>query len=153
MNSINEETIEVKNKILDTKSYKLSLQNEEYELTMNLTESFIEFKLIPKIVSDFYYKSKITLSIIKEKKYLIKEYSELKKVYEVFDKKFERKKIKLIKLKEDSINLNYINIIDDEEVEVNIELKQFKIEKGDEYEIMKKEINELKNEISESEKI
>lgn len=77
----------------------------------------------------------------------------MKKVYEVFDKKFERKKIKLIKLKEDSINLNYINIIDDEEVEVNIELKQFKIEKGDEYEIMKKEINELKNEISESEKI
>ena len=153
MNSINIETKEVNNKILETKSYKLSLQNEEYELTMNLTEAFIEFKLIPKLVSDFNYKSKITLSIIKENKYLIKEYTELKKAYEVFDKKFIKKKIKLIKLKEDSINLNYINNVDDEEeVEVNIELKKFKIEKGDEYPMIRKKIEELEKEISELKK-
>ena len=143
-NTTNEETMET--------SYKLSLQNEEYELTMNLTESFIQFKLVPKIVSEFYYKSEINLSIIKEKKYLINEYTELKKAYETFDKKFIRKKVKLIKLKEDSINLNYKNNVDDEEMEVNIELKQFKIEKGDINPMILNQIKELKNEISEMKK-
>ena len=119
-------------KKLDSKSYNLSLQNEEYELTMNLTESFIQFKLIPKIFSGFYNKTEINLSIIKENKYLINEFTELKKAFEYLDeRKFKKNKIKLIKLKEDSINLNYTNNVDDEEKEVNIELKQFKVEKGD----------------------
>ena len=149
MNFITEKPIEPN----DKKSYNLSLQNEEYELTMNLTESFIQFKLVPKIVSEFYYKSEINLSIIKEKKYLINEYTELKKAYETFDKKFIRKKVKLIKLKEDSINLNYKNNVDDEDdVEVNIELKQFKIEKGDINPMILNQIKELKNEISEMKK-
>ena len=34
--------------ILEAKSYNLSLENEEYELTVNLTEKYIEFKLDPK---------------------------------------------------------------------------------------------------------
>ena len=148
MNSITEETIEP----LDSKSYNLSLQNEEYKLTMNLTESFIQFKLVPKIFSEFVYKSEINLSIIKEKKYLISEYKELKNAYETFEKKFARKKVKLIKLKEDSINLNYINNADEDDVEVNIELKQFKIEKGDINPMILNQIKELNNKISEVEK-
>ena len=35
-------------KILDSRSFKLSLDDTVFELTMNLSETFIEFKLIPK---------------------------------------------------------------------------------------------------------
>ena len=43
------------NKNLDSKSYNLSLDNENYELIMTLNESFIEFKLISKnAISDFF---------------------------------------------------------------------------------------------------
>ena len=35
-------------KILDSRSFKLSLDDTIFELTMNLSETFIEFKLIPK---------------------------------------------------------------------------------------------------------
>ena len=150
MNSITEETIEP----LDSKSYNLSLQNEEYELTMSLTESFIQFKLVPKIFSGFYNESsKITLSIIKENKYLINDFTELKNAYLYFDeRKFKKNKIKLIKQKEDSIYLNYTNNVDDEEKEVNIELKQFKIEKGDINPMILDQIKELRSKISEVEK-
>ena len=67
-NSIQEEKLSLfeKNiKIIDTKTHVLSLMNEEYELKMNLYESFIEFKLSPKnIISSFYYQERFEFQAI-----------------------------------------------------------------------------------------
>ena len=47
-----------------------------------------------------------------------------------FDKLFNNKKVKLIKTRGDTINLNFkITIMEDDEVETNLELKQIKIDK------------------------
>ena len=104
------------NKNLDTKSYNLSLDNENYELIMTLNESFIEFKLISKnAFSDFYYYEKFDLSTINNKKYLIISLSDLKKDFRYFDTLLNDKKAKLIKTKEETINLNFqINLMGDE---------------------------------------
>jgi hypothetical protein len=43
-------------KILDTKIYSLPLLEQEYELTINLTKEFLEFKVQQKnIITDYYY--------------------------------------------------------------------------------------------------
>ena len=111
---------------IDTKTYILLLENEEYELNMTLFESVIEFKLIPK-KSDYIYTEKFDLSTINNRKYLIRDIIDLKTAFEKFDRLLNNKKAKLIKARGDTINLNFkINIIDDE-IESNLELKQIKI--------------------------
>ena len=92
----------MKNNIIDTKSHKLSLENEEYELIMTLGESYIEFKLVQKkVIPEFYYKAEYDLLSIS--KYLRYDFEDLKKAFIIYDKKLKDKKVKLIKLKEDSI--------------------------------------------------
>ena len=142
----------MENRIIDTKSHKLSLENEEYELNMNLCESFIEFKLVPKNdISGFYYKAEFDLSSIN--KYLSSKFTDLKKAFVIYDKQLNNKKVKLIKLREDSINLNYIRVSDfDEEVETNLELKQYRINREDAYPLLLNRINEMNNKILELEK-
>ena len=151
-NGINFEDNKMENRIIDTKSHKLSLENEEYELNMNLGESFIEFKLVPKSdISDFYYKAEFDLSSIN--KYLASKFTDLKKAFVIYDRQLNNKKVKLIKLKEDSINLNYIRVSDfDEEVETNLELKQYRINREDAYPLLLNRINEMNNKILELEK-
>ena len=92
--------------MLDKKSYDLSLNNEEYELKMNLGESFIEFKVEHKnVISNFYYKEEFDLSTINENKYLIKSFKELKEPYEFFVRLCNDKRVQLIKSKEDTITV------------------------------------------------
>ena len=137
--------VEEKIKIIETRNYALSLMNEEYELTMNLTESFIVFKLTPKnIISSYYYQEKFDLPTITKLLFLVSK--ELKEVFIFYDKIINKQKVRLIQQKEKNIiNLNFINIINfDEEVETNLELKQIKLTKDDLINILLNEINELK---------
>ena len=84
----------------------------------------------------------------------------MRKAFENFDKKFNRKQVNLSKQREDSINLNIVTLIDDdEEIKKTIELKQYKIEREDviqkllsQSKEMQKEIFELKKNISEMNK-
>ena len=79
---------------LETKSYNISLENEEYELTMNLTEKYIEFKLEPKnVIYNFYYKEKFDLSTINKSKYFIMEFSKLREAFENFEKNLIKNKL------------------------------------------------------------
>ena len=136
---------------IDTKTYILLLENEEYELNMTLFESVIEFKLIPK-KSDYIYTEKFDLSTINNRKYLIRDIIDLKTAFEKFDRLLNNKKAKLIKARGDTINLNFkINIIDDE-IESNLELKQIKINEEVGYPILKKRIDEMEEKIKELEK-
>ena len=123
---------------IDTKTYILLLENEEYELNMTLFESVIEFKLIPK-KSDYIYTEKFDLSTINNRKYLfIDTIKDLKTAFEKFYKLLNNKKAKLIKARGDTIKLNFkINIIDDE-IESNLELKRIKINEEVGYTVLKK---------------
>ena len=141
------------NNSIDTKTYILSLANEEYELMMTLSESVIEFKLKPKnAISDFYYTEKFDLSTINDMKYLIVPLEDLKKAFVKFDRQFNKKRVKLIKLREDTINLNFRINVDDEDLETNLELKQFKINKEVGYTFLSNTINEMSKKIKELEK-
>ena len=117
-------TIVENTKVSDTKTYDLALMDEEYELVMELNESFIEFKLSPKnTVSTYYYQERFDLKTLIE--LLVAYFKELKEVFKFYDKILTVKKVKLVKNKEkDTISLNYKTIIHyDEEVETNLELK------------------------------
>ena len=121
----------------------------------SLTESTIEFKLSSKkVISDIYYKESLDLSTINNNKclYLIKPLSDIKKAFNIFDNMLKDKKVKLSKTKEDAINLNLLNIINYEEIETNIELKQCKINKEEAYPVLLKENEEMKKKISELER-
>lgn len=135
-----------------TKTHTLSLENEEYELTMNLSQTFIEFKLVPKRAPpNFYYKENFDLSTIN--KCLSSSFKELKKAFEIYDRQLERKEVKLIKLNEDSINLNLIkkNSFDEEE-EINLELKKYAIKEEEAFPILLRQYNEMKQEMIEMQK-
>jgi len=122
---------------------------------MSLNESTIEFKLSPKkVISDIYYKERLDLSTINNNKclYLIKPLSDIKKAFNIFDNMLKDKKVKLSKTKEDAINLNLLNILNYEEIETNIKLKQCKINKEEAYTVLLKENEEMKKKISELER-
>ena len=141
------------NNNIDPKSYILSLENKEYELTMTLFESVIEFKLVPKFASDYFYTEKFDLSTINERKYLLKDnLNDLKEAFKRFDTLLNNKMAKLIKEREDTIILNFhINIVF-VELEKNLKLKQLKINKEVGYTILSNQINEMKEKIIELEK-
>jgi hypothetical protein len=137
------------NNIIESKSYNLSLLNEEYELIMNLYNKYIEFKLIKKnIISIYYYKQKYDLENIN--KLLYTSFKEIKDVYNFYDKILNKNKVKLI-LIEDKININFKNIINlDNEIEINLEFKKIKINKDDILYNLINEVNILKNKINEN---
>ena len=125
--------------------YNLSILDEEYELSMNINESFLEFKLqLKNIIVDYYYKSKYDLQTLN--KLLFTSFKGIKEVFNFFDKLLNDKKVNLIKLK-NIINLNFKNILNLEK-EINIELKQIKLTKDEMYIILLKEINSLKNKLN-----
>ena len=132
-------------RIQNANTHLLSLENEEYELKMSLSESFIEFKLIQKkVISDFYYQEKFDLSTING--CLFSEFKDLKAAYETYDKALSLKKVKLIKSRGNTIYLNLkipVNIF--EEKDSNLELKQHKLEKNDDgFSILLNDIKEMK---------
>ena len=134
--------------IIESKSYNLSLLNEEFELSMNLTNLYIEFKLNKKnIICPYYYKEKFDLQNINKLLYTF--FNELKEVFNFYDKIIINNKVKLILIK-DNINLNFKNIINlDNEVETNLELKKIKINKDEILFILLNEVNLLKNKLNE----
>jgi len=135
--------------IIESKSYNLSLLNEEYELIMNLSNLYIEYKLIKKnIIYPYFYKQKYDLQNINKLLYTF--FNEIKDAYNFYDKILINNKVKLI-LIDDKINLNFKNIINfDNEVETNLELKKIKINKDDILYNLINEVNILKNKLNEN---
>ena len=127
--------------------YNLSILDEEYELSMNINESFLEFKLQQNnIIVDYYYKSKFDLQEIN--KLFSFSFKRIKEVFIYIDKILKENKIKLIKLEDKNIiKLNFKNEFN-LEMEINIELKQIKLNKDEMYIILLKEINLLKNKLN-----
>ena len=140
---------ELDSKIIDSKIYNLLLENEEFELTINLTKEFLEFKLQQKnIINDCYFKAKYDLPTLN--KILFTFFKEIQEVFNFYDKILNKKKVKLIQMKDKNIiNLNFKNIVNfDEEVETNLELEQIKLNKDDIFLILVNEVNSLKKKLS-----
>ena len=82
-------------KILDSRSFKLSLDDTIFELTMNLSETFIEFKLIPKNTNASYcYKENYDLQTMNKNLFCF--FNELKKSFEVYSQILKDNKVKLV---------------------------------------------------------
>ena len=94
------------------KLYNINILNEEYELSMKISESLLEFNLQQKdIIDEYYYKSKYSLQIIN--KLLFSSFKGIKEAFNFFDKIINEKQIKYIKSK-DKIIINYcIKIINE----------------------------------------
>ena len=89
--------------------YNLVVLDEEYELSMNINDSFLEFKLqLKNIIVDFYFQSKYDLKTLN--KLLFTSFKGIKDVFNFFDKLLNDKKINLIKLKNIIIYLNFISL-------------------------------------------
>ena len=144
-----EETKKVESrKILESKAYDLSFKKNEYELTINIySNSFIEFKLIQKnVISSSYYIEEYNLETINKLSFLFCK--EIKEVFQFYNKILQKNKIKLLYLKEkNKFCLNFKNIINfDEEIEINIELKEVKLNKDDIFQVLINEVILLKKE-------
>jgi hypothetical protein len=113
-------------KIIESKSYNLKLEQNEYELTMTITQdNYIQYKLIQKnTIALSYYFFEYDLSTINKLLYVF--FKEIKEIFNFYDKILNKNKVRLVLSKEKSkIYLNFKNIINlDEEVETNLELKK-----------------------------
>ena len=128
-------------------SYNLSLLDEDYELSMSINQSFLEFKVQQNnIIVDYYYKTKYDLQIINN--LFTTSFKGTKEVFNFFDKLLNDKKFKLIKLKDKNIiNLNFKNVFILDK-EINLELKQTKLNKDEMNILFLKEINSLKQKLN-----
>ena len=83
-------------------SYEISILDEEYELSMRLNNSLLEFKLQQtNIIDEYYYKSKFELEAIN--KLLSSSYDKIKEVFDLFDILLKEKKVKLVKSNDENI--------------------------------------------------
>ena len=133
-------------KAIETKIYELKVENEEFELFLNLHNSDIEFKVMPKnIIPTCYYIEKFNLENINKESFTL--CSNLKEVFIFYCKILQKNKVKLMFSEGKSIIiLNFKNIINfDEEVEANIKLKEVKLNKDDILQELLKEVIKLKN--------
>ena len=65
-------------------SYNISIQDEEYELSMKLNNSLLELKLQQiNIIDEYYYKSKFELDTINN--LLSSSYERIKEVFDFFN--------------------------------------------------------------------
>ena len=154
MSDISSSNNEKNIKILDSRSFNLSLDDTLFELTMYLSETFVEFKLMPKNSNSSYcYKENYDLSAMN--KNLFGFFKELKKSFEVYSQILKDNKVKLVLDKEKNImKLNYKTIINyNEEVDTNLELKRFELTKDDLYPILLNQVNEMQKELSQRENI
>ena len=125
--------------------YNVSILDEEYELSMKISESLLELKIQQKdIIDEYYYKSKYDLQTIN--KLLSTSFKGIKEAFDFFDKIINEKNVNLVQSKDKNIiNLNYKNIA--QNVEINLELKKSKLTKDEMNIIFLKEINILKKEL------
>jgi hypothetical protein len=93
MSEISQSNKEKNIKILDSRSFNLSLDDTVFELTMNLSETFIQFKLIPKNSNASYcYKENYDLSAMNKNSFGF--FKELKKSFEVYSQILKDNKVK-----------------------------------------------------------
>ena len=125
--------------------YNVSILDEEYELSMKISESLLELKIQQKdIIDEYYYKSKYDLQTIN--KLLSTSFKGIKEAFDFFDKIINEKNVNLVQSKDKNIiNLNYKNIA--QNTEINLELKKSKLTKDEMNIIFLKEINILKKEL------
>ena len=127
------------------KKYSISIFEEEYELSIKLSEGLLLFKLQQKdIIDEYYYKSKFDLQTIN--KILLTSYQRMKEVFDFFNAILNERRVNLIKPKyKDIINLNFTNIT--QNAENNLELIKNKATKDEMYSIFFEEINSLKKKL------
>ena len=125
--------------------YNISILDEEYELSMKIYESLLEFKLQQKnIIDEYYYKTKFDLDEIN--KLMPTSFGRIKEVFDFFDNLLKDKKVKIIKSNvQDIIKLSFVNII--QKIESNVELKKYRLSKDEINLIFIKEINILKKKL------
>jgi hypothetical protein len=71
-------------------SYNIHISDKEYELSMKLNNSLLEFKLQQtNIIDEYYYKSKFELEAIN--KLLFSSYERIKEVFDFFDSLLKEK--------------------------------------------------------------
>ena len=137
---------------IQSKSYNISLLNEEFELSIILYKEYIQFKLQQKdIINNHYYKKEYNLETIN--KLLFASFKELKESFNFLDKIMNEKKVELIQGTEKNIIiLNY----KENKNETKFELRQIKSTKDElffnllnEFNILKKKLNSKTNEESE----
>ena len=109
-------------------SYNISIFDEEYEFSMKLNNSLLEFKLQQtNIIDEYYYKSKFELEAIN--RLLSSSFGRIKEVFDFFDYLLRDKKVKLIKSNvQDIIKLNFVNAQNNES---NVELIKYKLSKDE----------------------
>ena len=127
------------------KKYSIFIFEEEYELSIKLSEGLLLFKLQQKdIIDEYYYKSKFDLQTIN--KILLTSYQRMKEVFDFFNAILNEGRVNLIKPKyKDIINLNFTNIT--QNAENNLELIKNKATKDEMYSIFFEEINSLKKKL------
>ena len=132
--------------------YNISLKDEEYELSMKINNSLIEFNLHKKnIIAN--YNSKFGLENIN--KLLHNSFKRIKEAFDFFDKIIKDKRIELIKVKEkEIINLKFKNIDNlNNGNDIFLELNKVLLTNEEINIILLKEMNTLKkNEILKIEK-
>ena len=128
-----------KQEILKQKSYSLSLLDEEYELSMKSTNSFIELKLNEKEKkSPYYYKERFDLQTMN--KLLVKSFNKIEEIFNYYDNILMNKNAKLISFADKNIiSLNIIN----NNKETNLELKQTELTICDVFYFFSNYLNEM----------
>ena len=127
-------------------SYNISILDEEYELSMEINNSLLEFKLQQaNIIDEYYYKSKFELE--EKNKLLSSSYDKIKEVFDLFDILLKEKKVKLVKSNDENIiKLNFVNATQNNES--NVELKKYKLSKDEMNLMFIKEINTLRKKLN-----
>ena len=144
-------------KKLKSENKIIKLQEDEYELEMSLYNNNIEFKVIQNSpMASCYYKEKYTYEKIKEISYIYHpKYKDIESIYQYYKEKILLKKEINLILSEDKniMCLKYQIISNDDEIDVEIKIKKFNLEKHDiDYALMK-EVEKLKKECQKNEKI
>ena len=130
---------------LESTNSNILLQEEEYQTELILySNDTIEFKIkSSNPTASCYYTEKYNLEQIKEKASLY--FKEMKKVYDYYKRKFEKKEINLL-LSEDKniMYINYKTTMYDEEIEIKLDLKKCVLKSNDIVDVLAKEVEGLK---------
>ena len=136
---------EESHKIIETKTFEIKLEKEEFELFLNVYDSYLEFKVMQKdTIPTCYYIEKYSLESINKESFTF--CNNLKEVFQFYCKILQKNKVRLLSSEEkNAICLNFKNIINfDEEIEANIKLKEVKLSKDEIFQELIKEVIKLK---------
>ena len=127
-------------------SHNISILDEEYELSIKINGTLLEFKLKQEnIIDEYNYKAKFQLEAIN--KLLLSSFGRIREVFDFFDNLLKEKKVNLIQSKDKTIiKLNFKNIT--QNIEANIELNKYKLSKDEMNLMFIKEINALKKKLN-----